>query len=333
MRLVQLIDDQQVRRVAIVEEPNLVFLDRVGSIYELANLAMDSNESLVRTAGHLASDQSIAYDPVYSGTSAWQLLPCFDHPHDPMHCMISGTGLTHKASANNRQKMHDAEANSAETDSMKMYRMGEAGGRPAPGTIGAQPEWFYKGNGMVLKAHNEPLEIPSYAEDGGEEPEVAGLYLCDQQGIPYRIGFATANEFSDHVMEKRNYLYLAPSKLRSCSLGPELVLESEFSDIGGTVSIFRHDQVIWTRQIRTGEEHIVHSLTNLEYHHFKYSFHRLPQMVHIHFFGADAFSFGEGIALAADDIMQIQWQGFGRPLRNPLKISADDQQIFEISSL
>ena len=33
-----------------------------------------------------------------------------------------------------------------------------------------------------------------------------------------------SNEFSDHVMERQNYLYLAHSKLRSCSFGPELLV-------------------------------------------------------------------------------------------------------------
>ena len=33
---------------------------------------------------------------------------------------------------------------------MRIYRIGIEGGRPARGTIGAQPEWFYKGTGAIL---------------------------------------------------------------------------------------------------------------------------------------------------------------------------------------
>ena len=40
----------------------------------------------------------------------------------------------------------------------------------------------------------------------------------------------------------------------------------------------------------------------------------------IHFFGADAFSFGAGITLQDGDVMVVAFQGFGRPLRNPLKL-------------
>ena len=121
------------------------------------------------------------------------------------------------------------------TDSMSMYQWGVEGGRPAPGHIGVQPEWFYKGTGYCLRSHGEPLVVPPYANDGGEEAEVAGVYLVDPTGTPRRIGFVIGNEFSDHRMERRNYLYLAPSKLRTCAIGPELALDASFADLPGTV--------------------------------------------------------------------------------------------------
>ena len=31
--------------------------------------------------------------------------------------------------------------------------MGLEGGKPAAGQVGAQPEWFYKGDGSILVAH------------------------------------------------------------------------------------------------------------------------------------------------------------------------------------
>ena len=86
--------------------------------------------------------------------------------------------------------------------------------------MGISPEWFYKGSGTILRAHNEPLEVPFYAEDGGEEAEIAGVYFIGNHGQPYRIGIATGNEFSDHRFEKKNYLNLAGSKLRTCCAWP-----------------------------------------------------------------------------------------------------------------
>jgi len=128
-------------------------------------------------------------------------------------------------------------------------------------------------------------------------------------------------------MEKKNYLYLAPSKLRNCAIGPELTIgEIEFDHISGRVTIFREGSTLWTKEIWTGQNNMSHSISNLEHHHFKYAAHRRPGDVHIHFFGADAFSFGDGIALEAGDVMEVSFPKFGRPLRNPLKIAGEPEK-------
>jgi len=143
-----------------------------------------------------------------------------------------------------------------------------------------------------------------------------------------------SNEFSDHRMEKRNYLYLAPSKLRNCAIGPELsVGEVDFSHVTGTVSIVRNGETIWSQEIFTGEENMSHSVANLEHHHFKYPAHRRPGDVHVHFFGADAFSFGDGVALAASDLMEISFPQFGRPLRNRIKVEDRPAPLVSVRSL
>src|SRR5664279_2207188 len=148
--------------------------------------------------------------------------------------------------------------------------------------------------------------MPAFAEDGGEEPEIAGIYLIDPAGVPRRIGMATGNEFSDHAFERRNYLNLAGSKLRNCALGPEIVLTPDFSDVSGRVAILREGAILWEKPIRTGEAAMCHSLANLEHHHFKFDQHRCPGDLHVHFYGASAFSFGAGVALRAGD-----WVGGG----------------------
>lgn len=280
------------------------------------------------------SGEKLDYNAIYTGTDAWKILPAFDHPSSPLSCMLSGTGLTHKASAQNRQKMHEEISNEPElTDSMEIYLWGQAGGKPGAGKIGVQPEWFYKGNGTILKGHDEPLEVPPYGDDGGEEPEIAGVYMISGDGTPFRIGFATANEFSDHVMEKKNYLYLAPSKLRNCAIGPELVLDADFSDVSGEVSVTRGGKVIWAKKIKTGEKNMCHSLENLEHHHFKYEQHRVSGMVHIHFFGADAFTFGEGIRLEDGDRTSVSFEGYGRALVNPIFINPKKEALIEVKPI
>ena len=77
------------------------------------------------------------------------LLP-IDHP-DPAHVYVTGTGLTHLGSAEGRDKMHKSLADPSQlTDSMKMFKLGLEGGKPAKGGVGVQPEWFYKGDGSTL---------------------------------------------------------------------------------------------------------------------------------------------------------------------------------------
>ena len=325
MRLLQ-IGGPAGRRVGIIDEPRIVLLDGITSVYRLAHEALSAGVSLAAGAERHASADSLEYDPVYSGQSAWRILPAIDHPDDPAHCLISGTGLTHLASAQSRQAMHAA--GEAPTDSMRMYRWGVEGGRPAPGAIGTAPEWFYKGSGAALRAHGEPLEIPPHAEDGGEEPEIAGIYLIDATGTPRRIGMAAGNEFSDHRFEKKNYLYLAASKLMTCAIGPELVTDPDFASVSGEVAIERGGETIWSKPIASGAARMSHSLANLEHHHFKHAGHRIPGDVHMHFFGADAFSFGEGLRLEEGDVMQVRFDGFGRPLRNPVRIDRSPQKLF-----
>ncbi|WP_425635760.1 AraD1 family protein [Algoriphagus yeomjeoni] len=331
-RLVQLIHPAKGRKVAVVAEPFLVLLNEFTSIYQLAIKSLDSEVSVHTLLEQQLSTEKLDYDKVYFGTSDWKLLPSFDNPDVVSNCMVSGTGLTHHSSAMNRNVMHQSEAGNALTDSMKVYQWGVEGGKPSKGEIGIQPEWFYKGTGSILKGHGEALDVPAFGNDGGEEPEIAGIYIIDRKGQPIRIGFTTGNEFSDHVMEKQNYLYLAPSKLRTCSIGPELVLTDEFSDLSGKVSVSRGEEVLWSADIKTGENNMAHSLANLEYHHFKYPDHRQPLQGHVHFFGTGAFSFGAGIALQSGDQMKVQWEGMGRSLVNSIEIEVKKQEFIRVKS-
>lgn len=318
----------------MVDGDSLRFLRSFGSVYRLALAAIEHGHSLASEAEDHLEKAAMEYDAVYAGESDWRLLPALDHPEEPARCLVSGTGLTHNGSARNRDAMHEAAQKGSVTDSLRMYEMGAEGGRPTPGCAGVQPEWFYKGSGTILRAHGDPLVTPAFAEDGGEESEVAGLYVIDRQGRPRRAGFAIGNEFSDHRMERVNYLYLAPSKLRTCAIGPELVAGDAFAGaLEGRVRILRGEEIVWDKPFSTGEGNMCHTLANLEHHHFKYPEHRRPGDVHIHFFGADAFSFGEGVELANGDIMQIELTGFGRPLRNPIEIERGEQPFIQVEAL
>lgn len=253
------------------------------------------------------------------------------HP-DPTHMHLTGTGLTHLGSASARDAMHKKlDGDEAPTDSMKMFRMGLEGGRPGAGHVGAQPEWFYKGNGHMAVAPGQPLVSPHFAEDAGEEPEIAGIYVIGPNGDTHRLGLALANEFSDHLTERVNYLWLAHSKLRNASFGPEILVADMPQDIRGKVRIERGGEILWQKPFLSGEANMSHSLANLEYHNFKYPVFRQPGDVHVHMFGTATLSFSDGISTQAGDIFEIEAEGFGLPLRNPLVI--EKESSFRIAAL
>jgi len=141
------------------------------------------------------------------------------------------------------------------------------------------------------------------------------------------------NEFSDHRFERTNYLNLAGSKLRTCALGPELVVDPEFHSVQGRVTITRGGSDVWTKAIATGENEMCHSLRNIEHHHFKHESHRRPGDVHVHYFGACALSCGDGVQLVDGDVMEASFAGFGRPLRNPLRVMPRDATPLTVKSV
>lgn len=330
-RLVQ-IQNGSTRAVALVDEPHLRVLVGVTSIYELAQEALATGMSFHALIEERATGEWLDYDSIYEGTSDWRLLPPIDHPSTPSRCLVSGTGLTHLGSAKNRQAMHVG-GDEQLTDSMKMFRWGVEGGKPSEGKIGTAPEWFYKGVGTILRAPGEALEVPPYAEDGGEEAEIAGVYLVDANGRPHRIGMTIGNEFSDHKFEKKNYLNLAGSKIRTCSLGPELVIDPDFRSVPGKVTLRRGGAELWSKDILTGEDEMCHSLRNIEQHHFKFETHRQPGDVHVHYYGACALSFGDGVELADGDSMEISFTDFGRALRNPLAVITTQAPLISVQAL
>ena len=317
LRLIQLLDERGARAVAAATEGTKGRRVRgVTTVYALANQAIAAACTLAELL------EKTGYDGEVDLADALQrkrILAPIDHP-DCARTFLTGTGLTHLGSADARDRMH-AKAHSPDaSESMNMFRMGLEGGKPnTVDRIGVQPEWFYKGDGRSVVAPEEALTSPEFALDGGEEPELAGIYVIGSDGTPFRIGCTLANEFSDHVTERTNYLYLAHSKLRPASLGPELLVGDPPADIRGSVRITRAGKTVWEKPFLTGETNMCHHLCNLEHHHFKYGLFRRPGDVHVHFFGTATLSFTDGIKANEGDVFEIEAAPFTLPLRNPLK--------------
>jgi hypothetical protein len=326
MNLIQYFDLNGERAVGAVDGDVTRQVNGATSVYALAQTAIAAQTGI----GALIAQQGLGETVDKAALLAeGRLLAPVDHP-DPAHLYVTGTGLTHLGSAATRDAMHKSNGTKTEdnlTDSMKMFRMGLENGKPTDGTKGVQPEWFYKGNGYTVVNPGHPIPSPSFALDAGEEPEIAGIYLIDHNGQPRRLGFALANEFSDHVTERINYLYLAHSKLRACSFGPELRLGDLPAHIEGKSRIWRDGQVIWEKPFLSGEDNMSHTIANLEYHHFKYELFRNPGDIHVHCFGTATLSFADGISTKPNDIFEIEEAQFGAALRNPIRVETEHPVI------
>ena len=317
MRIIQYIGRDGAKRVGAVSSENIVRTIRgAKTTFGLATEAIEKQTALQEIIEQRITDEK---DDLKRIIDEKRIRVPFHHP-DPYRQLITGTGLSHLGSASARDSMHAkiSERDEELTDSMKMFKWGVEGGKPGKNKIGAQAEWFYKGDGDWVVHPEASLNWPNFALDGGEEIEIVGIYIIDNIGNVRRVGFALANEYADHVMEKQNYLNLAHSKLRQCSYGPELLLGDLPEDIKGKARLVRKDSVVWEDEWLSGNKNMCHSVENLEHHHFKYREFRRPGDVHIHFLGAANGSFTENVETQDGDIFEIHSDFFGSPLRNTL---------------
>ncbi|MFP8968427.1 AraD1 family protein [Pokkaliibacter sp. CJK22405] len=315
-------------RAALVRDNTLHVLSL--GMYDLALKAANQEVSIASLLDSHYTGETLDYDQTIA---AGLIRPPITQPN-AQNTILSGTGLTHLGSAAPRNKMHAANKQDAapktdtaaapvtKTDTQRMFELGMEGGKGTLSNPGVAPEWFYKGTGDCVSAPFAPLTMPEFSLDAGEEAELAGIYVISDAGKVFRVGYALANEFSDHVTEKQNYLYLAHSKLRNCSFGPEILVGELPEEVTGEVRLSRGDTVLWEHDFRSGEKHMCHSIENLEYHHFKYDHFRKPGQLHVHFFGAAVLSFSEGIRMQAGDEISISCNFMSRPLVNQVGITA-----------
>lgn len=314
MRLIQFETVHGERRVGIVDGDAVRALDAVATMRDLAQLAIAAGRTLEQQALAAAGNEQFDYQQLLAEL---RVLAPVDH-EDHAHMLISGTGLTHFGSAASRDQVQrkSQEEETHMSDSMRIFKWGLEGGRPKAGETGVQPEWYYKGDGAIAVRPGAPLPAPSFGDDAGEEAEIVGVYLVGADRRPYRLGFALGNEFCDHVMERKNFHYIAHSKMRFCSFGPELRTGALPASVSGMSRIRRQGRVIWEKEFLTGEANMCHSIDNLEYHLFKYVQFLRPGDIHIHFFGTATLSFADGVQTREGDEFEIDAVEFGMPLIN-----------------
>lgn len=313
----QLRDENGARRVAVSSGERAYLVAGAQSLYGIASEAIVSGATLAQTIAQHGRGEAV---DLAQALEEGRLLAPIDHP-DPAHCHLSGVGLSHFGLPDEVAAMRAA-ADDDPRDMVRMYRMGLEGGRPPAGAVGVQPEWFYKGDGGSLVGPGGDLVSPAFALDGGEEPEIAGVYVIGPDATPFRLGVCLANEFSDHVMKDANYHWVAHSKFRPAALGPELLTGAVPPDLRGRVSVLRQATTLWTAPFATGEANMMYSIDNLERHLFKYPPFRRPGDVHVHFFGCAMLSHLDGVKAEPGDVFEITAPPFKLPLRNRLALAS-----------
>ena len=315
MRLLQFVRVDGRCGVGIVDGPFVLALSNVDNTYDLAWQAISGELRLTDLVAGLVSKECFSYDELVERRAV--LVP-LNHP-DPGHMLISGTGLTHLGSDRTRDHLRRAvrgEQESSLSDTLQLFKWGLEGGKPAGEKPGIAPEWHYKGTGHSIVHPYRDFPIPTFSKDASEEPEIGGLYIIGPDRMPYRIGFALANELSDHVTERKNSGYVSHSKLIGSSFGPELLLDELPKHVIGMSCISRNGRKRWEKPFFTGEDNMSHSIDNIEFHHFKYNQFLVPGDVHVHYFGTSTLSFAEGIKVDAACRFEISAAPFGRPLVN-----------------
>ena len=303
--------------MALSDEAGSVLIPGARTVYGLAQQAIAAGAGLAEWIQAKGRGEAI---DLSGALDEGRILAPIDHP-DPAHCHLSGVGLSHFGRPEEVDAMRAAGGEGA-SDMVQMFLMGLKGGKPPSGAPGVQPEWFYKGDGDNLVGPGGDLVSPDFALDGGEEPEIAGIYVIGPDGTPLRLGICLANEFSDHVMKNANYHWVAHSKIRPAALGAELLTGAIPADIRGRVSVLRQGATLWTAPFETGEANMMYSIDNLERHLFKYTLFRRPGDVHIHFFGCAMLSHLDGVKAVPGDVFEIAAPPFKLPLRNRLALAS-----------
>ena len=328
MRYIRFIDADNATRAALSTGAGRAYkLARDFDLIAAAKNSADTGRGLREELERVTTEESVDVDELSRDGRILVPIPV----DGAARCLVTGTGLTHRRSAEIRDAMNVDDED--DSDSMKMYRMGERDGQPAPGQIGIQPEWFFKGLAQCRVPSGAPIRVPNYVLSAGEELELAGVYLILPDGTPLRLGYVLANDFSDHELEGKNYLYLAPSKLRPCAIGPELLIGDAPEDLTGRITIHRDGERIWDREVSTGDANMTHSIANLEHHHFKHTTLITPGDLHVHLFGCPVFSYGDGLKLADGDEIEMYAPEFGTPLRNEIVFEEGEERLIRVAAV
>jgi hypothetical protein len=171
---------------------------------------------------------------------------------------------------------------------------------------GSGTVWQYQGSGDSLCGHGEALKIEDLPAPI-RIPEIAALYVIGDSGFPRRVGVAAGISGS-----------------RRSSLGPELILETDFPRIEGVVRLLREGREIWAQEFTAGQVPLALALAATEGDYFRGGNYRRSGDIHVHFFGAKLFGAVERPTAEDKDTAELLLKGFGGELRTRILVEQVD---------
>ena len=146
MRLVQYLDDEGLCAVAADVGDGHRRVADAGSTYALAWDAIVAGRGLRELVAERSDPERVDLDDLERDG---RLLPPLDHPIDPAHMLVTGTGLSHLGSAEGRDKMHKDLAEAAHAHRQHAHVQARARGRQAGGGAGGRAA------GVVLQGRRQ----------------------------------------------------------------------------------------------------------------------------------------------------------------------------------
>ncbi|MGE7435578.1 fumarylacetoacetate (FAA) hydrolase [Kitasatospora sp. NPDC001175] len=191
---------------------------------------------------------------------------------------------------------------------------------PAPDEEFTPPNYYLKGFGSWLRMPDEPLVTPAAPVWLLEEPEVALVYVNDEDGNPHYAGYTFGNDLNDIGLHLRNKWAWTPyAKLCETSLTPWLFLDEPPRTVTGRVTVQRDGAAAWSGDFSCGADSLYHRVPDMAEHLFSYPLLRRPGLVNYLLLGADKASYHDGFRIEDGDRLVIDVTSHGVVLANPVR--------------
>ncbi|MDO0939377.1 fumarylacetoacetate (FAA) hydrolase [Streptomyces sp. DG2A-72] len=181
------------------------------------------------------------------------------------------------------------------------------------------PNWFFKGFGDWLRMPGETLTVPAKAVALIEEPEVALVYVNDDEGTPHYAGYTFGNDLCDIGLHRQNPGWNPYCKLCDTSLTPWLFLGEPPQTVTGTTVIERAGVTAWEGPFDCGADALYFTVRDMADNLLEYPAVRRPGLVNYILLGADEASFHDGFRIADGDRITIDVKSHDVTLSNPVR--------------